>query len=177
MNGENILITGRPGVGKTTLIRKLAESLQNYDVRGFYTREIRVAGTRRGFELVDLSGDRFTLAHVDIGGRYRVGKYGVDIKAFDDYLRARDFGRGLGRLIIIDEIGKMECFSALFVQMITDILNSDRIVIATIAASGGGIIQQIKSRRDVRLIEIDPSNRDSAAARIARMIVRKDVGQ
>ncbi len=177
MNTKNILITGRPGVGKTTLIRNLAERFRDYGPQGFYTREIRIAGVRQGFELVDLRGGRFTLAHVDFGGRYRVGKYGADIPSFNDYLRAHDFARGTDRLIIIDEIGKMECFSAIFVQMVAAIFDSDNTVVATIAAKGGGIIQQIKSRRDIRLVEIDPSNRDATAARVARMIARDGAGQ
>lgn len=170
MYGKNILVTGLPGVGKTILIQKLAERLRDRRPLGFYTREIRVAGVRKGFELVDLTGGRFTLAHVDLGGPYRVGKYGVDIDSFDEYLSRCNFAEGAGRLIIIDEIGKMECLSASFVRTVADILDSDNIIIATIAARGGGIIQQIKRRENIRLFEIDVSNRNTLADRIAGMI-------
>lgn len=176
MRRKNILITGRPGVGKTTLIRKLADKLRGRAPQGFYTREIRRAGVRVGFELVDLSGERLTLAHVDFGGRNRVGKYGVDVGSFDEYLRAHDFAGGAGKLIIIDEIGKMECFSGIFVRMIGRILDSDKFVIATVAARGAGTIQAAKDRQDAHLIRIDFSNRDSLAGRIVHLIAREEAG-
>ncbi len=171
MSGKNILITGRPGIGKTTLIRKIVEYLHHLNPRGFYTREMRRAGARQGFELVDLAGGRFALAHVDFGGRLRVGKYGVDVESFEAYLRVNDFAGGEGQVIIIDEIGKMECFSSMFVRMVGRALDSDKILIATIAEKGGGMIQRIKDRQDIGLIAVDSSNRDSLPERIARMII------
>jgi nucleoside-triphosphatase len=167
---RNILITGHPGVGKTTVIRETARLLSKFHPRGFYTKEIRVSGVRRGFQLIDLEEGRFTLAHVDFAGGHRVGKYGVDIKSFEDYLRSQDFGQTAGQLVIIDEIGKMECFSELFVRTVVKVLDSDKAVIATISEKGGGIIQMIKARRDVHLIEVGVRNRDSMAERIAEMI-------
>ena len=171
----NILITGRPGVGKTTVINKLAERLQEYHPQGFYTREIREAGVRKGFTLIDLAGSQFVLAHVDYPRRWRVGKYGVDIASFDRYLRARDFRGSDSQLIIVDEIGKMECFSDVFVQMITGLLDSEKSIIATIAEKGGRSIQNIKSRRDIHLIDLTIDNRDSAAAAIADSITRRRI--
>lgn len=120
--------------------------------------------------MIDLEEGRFTLAHVDFAGRHRVGRYGVDIDSFDNYLGSRNFAETAGRLIIIDEIGKMECFSELFVRMVTRILDSDKAMIATISEKGGGIIQMIKARQDVRLVEVGVRNRDSTAERIAQMI-------
>jgi nucleoside-triphosphatase len=167
---KNILITGRPGIGKTTLIQKLAGRLRDRRPRGFYTEEIRQAGVRKGFRLVDLEDGRLILAHVDFASRQRVGKYGVDVQSFDDYLRIRDFAGSAGRLVIIDEIGKMECFSELFVRMIVDILDSDKTIIATIAEKGGGVIQQVRNRDDVHLIKIDTGNRDSMVDLIVHML-------
>ena len=47
-----LLITGAPGIGKTSVIRRAAEGLKHKGLRGFYTEEIREDGERRGFRLV-----------------------------------------------------------------------------------------------------------------------------
>jgi nucleoside-triphosphatase len=72
---RNLLITGLPGVGKTTLIKKLYEALKDFHPVGFYTEEMRGGGERKGFELVNLEGKREVLSHVDIESPYRVGRY------------------------------------------------------------------------------------------------------
>ena len=41
---KNLLITGLPGVGKTTLVKKLSEALKSLYPVGFYTEEIRERG-------------------------------------------------------------------------------------------------------------------------------------
>ncbi len=63
-------------------------------------------------------------------------------------------------LIIIDEIGKMECFSDKFKKLIRKILNSDKLLIASISLKGGGLIAEIKKRDDIKLFEITQSNRE-----------------
>jgi len=80
---KNLLITGLPGVGKTTLIKKLSEALKGFHPIGFYTEEIREEGVRGGFELIDLDGRRGLLSHRDIRSPYKVGQYRVDIKGFE----------------------------------------------------------------------------------------------
>lgn len=72
------LITGKPGVGKTTLIQKIIERMRSVNMAGFCTAGIRCLGSRLGFELQGLNGERRTLAHVEIDSRNRVGRYGVD---------------------------------------------------------------------------------------------------
>ena len=78
-----LLITGRPGIGKTTVIRRVADAISGKQICGFYTEEIRKGGERRGFRLVSLDGDERVIAHLDFAKRHRVGRYGVDIAAIN----------------------------------------------------------------------------------------------
>jgi len=167
---KNILITGLPGVGKTTLIQKLAGELNDFHPAGFYTAEIRNRGTRKGFELVSLDGRRGVLSHVDMASRHRVGKYRVDVKGFDDFLDKLPFFEPSTRLIIIDEIGKMECLSEKFKKLVKGLLDSERLVVATVALKGEGFIAEVKAREDVKLYEITQANRDSLLAEILKAL-------
>jgi nucleoside-triphosphatase len=157
---KNIFITGLPGVGKTTLIKQIVEALKDLHPVGFYTEEIREEGIRRGFELVSLDGKRGCLSHIDIKSPHRVGRYRVDVEGFEDFLRSIPFLKPSTHLIIIDEIGKMECFSDRFKEGLIESLNSGKWVIATITLKGGGFIEEVKKRHDSKLFEITPKNRD-----------------
>lgn len=157
---KNILITGTPGVGKTTLLKKILTQLRHLSMAGFYTEEIRAEGVRVGFELVDLKGHRRVLSHVRIKSPFRVGKYGVDVEGFDGFLDTVDFLNPQVDLILIDEIGKMECSSAKFASLMRKILESETRVIATIARKGTGLISEIKDRTDIHLYELKLENRD-----------------
>ncbi|MGA2466510.1 MAG: NTPase [Thermodesulfobacteriota bacterium] len=158
---KNLLITGLPGVGKTTLIKKLSEELKYLHPAGFYTEEIREAGQRKGFELISLDGKRGLLSHVEMRSPYRVGKYKVDIESFENFLNSIPFFDPSTRLIIIDEIGKMECLSDRFKNLLKKIFDSGKLVVATIALKGSGLIAEIKERDDVKLFKITKHNRDS----------------
>ncbi|KUG20685.1 putative atp-binding protein [hydrocarbon metagenome] len=159
MQKKNLLITGAPGSGKTTLIRALADPLRGLHPAGFYTAEIREEERMVGFCLVGLDGRREILAHRDIGGPYRVGRYGVDLERFEEFLAAISlFDPGTG-LIVIDEIGKMECFSAAFRHLIREALDSTVPCIATIAQKGGRDIERVKAREDVRIVTVTRKNR------------------
>ncbi len=165
---KNILITGLPGVGKTTLIKKIAESLLGHHPVGFYTEEIRQQGIRKGFELVSLDGRRGVLAHTDMKSPYTVGRYKVDVKGFEAFLEAIPFFDLSVSIIMIDEIGKMECFSEKFKELLLKCLNSERRVIATIALKGSGFIEEIKRRKDIIGFEMTLKNRDSLLTEILK---------
>lgn len=158
---RNLLLTGPPGCGKTTLIRRVIERLGDSRLAGFYTEEIRHHGRRLGFRAVGLSGSRQVLAHVDFRGRHHVGIYGVDLKGFEELVE-NEISKPEGEvdLFVVDEIGKMECFSNNFIQAATRLLESPVPVLAAIAAKGGGFIGQVKARHDVEILTVSLQNRD-----------------
>jgi nucleoside-triphosphatase len=171
---KNLLITGLPGVGKTTFTKKLLEAARHLHPVGFYTAEIREEGMRKGFELVSLDGKRGVLSHVGIKSRYRVGRYKVDVSGFEDFLDGIPFFDTSSAVIMIDEIGKMECLSDKFERILREVLNSEKWVIATIALKGSGLIPEVKKRKDVKLFEITQNNRDVLFSEILNEIKPKN---
>lgn len=158
---RHILLTGPAGCGKTTVIQKLVERLGELRLAGFYTREIRLQGRRMGFEVVGLRGETAPLAHVESRSPARVGKYGVELNAFEKLLRA-ELNRSPEEvdLFVIDEIGKMECLSRPFVEAVRGILDGPVPLLATVALKGGGFIREVKARSGVELRTVTHRNRD-----------------
>jgi nucleoside-triphosphatase len=157
---KNILLTGSPGTGRTTLIRKLSEIFKEFNPAGFYTSEIVEDGVKAGVLVASLFGDSRVLAHFNLKSKYAVGKYRIDIKGFENLLDAvfsKDKKTGL---YFIDGIDRIECESKKFCRMLVELLNSGKPLVATVAEKGTGILSEIKKREDVKLIEITPANRD-----------------
>ena len=167
---KNILITGRPGVGKTTMIRKISEQLKELQPVGFYTEEIREHGIRKGFELVSFSGNKGVLSHVNIRSPYHVGKYRVNLKGFELFLDSLTLRYDSATFLIIDEIGKMECLSPLFRKLIREILKSEKLFIATISLKGNGFIEEIKRRDDIELVLLTEDNRNFIRSDILKKV-------
>ena len=167
-----LLLTGRPGVGKTTVIRTVAGALPGARLAGFFTEELRVHGERRGFALVTFDGRRSTLAHVERADPPRVGKYGVDVDTLETVARSALAIRARIAVYLIDEIGKMECLSPAFVEAIRALLDAGVPLVATVGQRGGGFIAEVKHRRDVTLWEVTRANRATMPARVAAWIER-----
>lgn len=165
------MITGRPGVGKTTLIKEIAEELGNR-TGGFYTEEIRKSGERIGFRINTLDGKRGILSGIDIDSPYRVGKYKVNLPEFERIaLPAIEDGLSSSKVIVIDEIGPMELFSQRFKEVLLEALDSPNQVIATIKLRGSKFIDKIKSRRDVAIFNLRLKNRSDVLKEIRRMLL------
>lgn len=167
---RNVLVTGLPGCGKTTLIKTLARDLSRFRPAGFYTEEIRRQGQRTGFRLVGLNGSTGLLAHVDLGGRPRVARYGVEVGQLETFLEDQRLDRLETHLVLIDEIGKMECLSPRFVDLVRHLLDSPKIILATVALKGSGLIAEVKLRSDVLLVQATPENRDTLARNLAERV-------
>ena len=164
------LLTGRPGTGKTTIIRQaIAES--RVRAGGFYTEEIRNGGGRQGFRITTLDGKQAILAHVDITSRHRVGKYGVDIDNLDKVgVAALHQAIKESGLIVIDEIGKMELFSPHFRETVLQAVNSGRKVLGTIMLSLHPFADEIKRHPAVKTVEVSSANRSQVLKEVTRWL-------
>ncbi|UCD57140.1 MAG: NTPase [Candidatus Hydrogenedentota bacterium] len=161
-----ILLTGVPGVGKTTIVREVARLL-GQSAGGFYTEELRQGGERVGFNIVTLDGRRAVLSHKEHKSRHRVGKYGVDTEAIESVAAsAIENAIARDRTIIIDEIGKMELFSRKFRESVMRAFDSPSPVLAVIMLRPNPFADSIKRRPGVRTFEAKQSNRDSLPSQI-----------
>jgi nucleoside-triphosphatase len=169
-SGRALLLTGSPGAGKTTVIRRVARKLEGRRLRGFIAEELREAGERVGFSIQTLDGRSADLAHVRIGSPHRVSRYGVDVAALDEIAKDALALEPPADVYLVDEIGKMECMSDRFVAGIERILGSGRLLVATVAMRGGGLIESVKARDDAVVWKVTRSNRETLPDEIVRWI-------
>jgi nucleoside-triphosphatase len=156
---KNILITGKPGCGKSTLVQKLRDEFRDRIISGIITPEIRKGSQRYGFKIMDLSSKKEEImASVDIQSKKRVSKYYVDVQAVNRILNKFLEGYEKADIFIVDEIGKMELYSEKFKEIIIKILDSNKPVIATIALSRDPFLDKIKRREDSRVFHLEKDN-------------------
>jgi nucleoside-triphosphatase len=157
-----ILLEGRPGAGKSTVARRLADRLSQdgIPVSGFITEEIRESGRRLGFYIERFGGERGVLAHVDLPGPPRVGRYGVDLAAFERVAIPALEQTGEHEVTIIDELGKMELASEGFREAVAALLDRPVPVVATVQSAPHLFTDALKRRRDVETMRVTSANRD-----------------
>jgi nucleoside-triphosphatase len=166
-----LLVEARPGAGKTTAFRRLAALLREREVpaSGFTTEELREEGRRLGFAIESLDGRRATLAHVELPGPPRVGRYGVDLEAFERVaLPALD--RGRGGVVLIDELGKMELASERFRSAVEELLERRVAIAATIQVARHPFTDRLKRRPDFELLRLAANNRDALPGQLAERL-------
>ncbi|MBN2018392.1 MAG: NTPase [Candidatus Cloacimonetes bacterium] len=158
---KNILITGYPGVGKTTFINKITKQL-SCKIAGFYTHEMMEQGRRTGFYITDFEGNQMVMASEKSDSPYRVNKYGLNIDAFEKIgIPALEQALTNADLIVIDEIGRMEMFSQTFCDKLRQVFDSDKPLLATIKRIDCELTKELKAREDVQIFEVTQFNRDT----------------
>jgi nucleoside-triphosphatase len=172
MKAKNILITGRPRVGKSTFIKSCAQLLHS-KAGGFFTEEILGEGIRgrRGFRIVTLSGQTAILAEVNAQSSYHVGRYGIFLEVLDEIAVPTIYdsiASPAKSWILIDEIGKMEEGSDKFKQALLAALNSPKRVLATIRWNDSPFTEMIKERPDVEIVKMTVPNRESLTEKLHR---------
>ena len=161
-----LLLTGKPGTGKTALIKE-ALAMTKVKGGGFYTEEIRTGGIRQGFRIVTLDGQEATLAHVGISSPYQVSKYKVDKGALDR-VGISSLRRALKEtdLIVVDEIGKMELLSPQFREAVAQAINSGKKVLGTIMLNPHPFADEIKRYPEVETLLVTKDNRTEVMGKV-----------
>ena len=165
---KRIVITGRPGVGKTTLIEKAVAKL-SIPVGGMITKEIRKCDHRVGFSVIDIAtGKEGILAHIHQTSGPKVGRYRVNLRDLEQIgIAAIDQARMRGRLVIIDEIGPMEITSSKFIPAVERVIEGDSaFIISTHAKLDHPLIHHL--RQAFTLYRVKLGNRDQLVERIVQ---------
>jgi len=158
---KNVLITGAPGIGKTSLISRLHHDLAPLYIRGFYKEAIYEYQILKGYRLATFDFKDLILAHIHIVGPDRIGELGLNLDGFNALLSQQLSPDPKVELFLIDEISMMECKSLQFRDMILNIINSNIPLIATIASHDVLDILNIKEREDISILNMNHKNRDS----------------
>lgn len=165
---KNILLTGKPGIGKTTLIKKVVNGInKKLKISGFYTEEIREDNERVGFRIITIDGKEGILSHINIRSNLGVGKYFVNLKDIDE-IAVKSISEN-SDLIVIDEIGKMELLSEKFRNAVLVALDT-RKVFGTIRFTEDEFIDRIKNRADTEILDVNLGNRELLAPELIRRI-------
>jgi nucleoside-triphosphatase len=170
-----ILITGPPGIGKTSILRRTVTELKNrkHDVGGMVCREVREAGVRVGFEIIDLAtGARGWLAHVNQPTGPKIGKYRVNVTDLEvigvgavlDAIQKAD-------ILAVDEIGPMELSSAAFNDALVKAVESSKPMLGTIHYGlSNPLVNSIKTRDETEILKVTYENREDLHLMIANRI-------
>ena len=176
MMRKNILLTGRPGIGKTTAVKKIVEMLREKGIRvgGMITREKREKNVRIGFIIEDIdTGTKGYLALKNLGKSPRIGKYSVLLENLEKIgVTAIKKAIQQADVIIVDEIGPMEMLSNIFKKTIMEVLDTPKPVVATIhyKAPFYAFTKKILKRSDIELFTLNFDNRNKIP-----LIVRNNV--
>jgi nucleoside-triphosphatase len=160
-----LLLTGNPGVGKTTVLLKAVEAFRarGYSVGGMISREVRSGGERVGFEVLDLSiNRRGWLAHVNQPDGPRIGKYGVNLNDLDGVGAEAVMKAVEGcDVICVDEVGPMELVSEKFKDAVRRAVECGKLVVGVVhQRARDRLIDEVKARKDVEIIVVTAYNRN-----------------
>lgn len=165
-----VLIFGRPGVGKTTLVRRVSECFPGF-FRGFYTEEVRERNVRTGFYIVTLSGERGILAMREASSFWRVGKYAVFVEEFEKVaLPELEEARKLHAPCLVDELGKMEFLSQRFVEILRALWEETPFLLATACFPEIPQVREFLRERKIHRFLLTPQNREALLNQVIQLV-------
>lgn len=162
-----VAITGKSGVGKTSLCEKLFEKLRHkMSITGFVTKEVREKGMRTGFKLINLvTGQQAWLAKVG-EGHVKIGKYAVLVEEFERFLLDINWD---GELVVVDELGPMEFKSKIFSKIISDLLAKENLLFVIHQTFHDFLIERI--RKEFTVYTLTEQNRSLLLDEISKVFL------
>jgi len=161
---KNIFITGRPGIGKTTVVEQIMAIIngKGFSIGGMISSELRAKGVRVGFEITNiLTGEKGILAHINQREGPQVSKYRVNLRDLVEVgVSAIEEAIDKADLVVIDEVGPMELYSNEFKGAVKKAIESSKPLLGTIHYKAADtLIDFIKSRNDTKIFEVTFENR------------------
>ncbi len=171
-----IVLTGEPGIGKTTLIKKLAKVLWDR-VIGFWTEEVRDPKTKKriGFKIVSTEDKSLLFASKTFASKHLVGSYGVNVQRFESVaLPILEKALEENKIVLVDEVGKMELFSKPFRELIRKLVYDPRkdMVITLPIRDVHPLVAEIRRFKGAVLLEVKKENRDGLLEDILNLLDR-----
>ncbi|MDN5357028.1 MAG: nucleoside-triphosphatase [Candidatus Methanomethylophilaceae archaeon] len=172
-------ITGLPGSGKTYVLLKVIEMLNDSDLHigGMINEPIEDGRHKTGCSVRNImTGETEVFASTEIESRIMVGKLGVDIEALEK-VGVNAIRRACEDcdIIVIDEVGKLEVECPAFIDAVKDALDVGKPMIITLhKKSRNPLLQDIRRRDDVRILEVTPTNRNLLPYKIMHLMSGED---
>ena len=163
---SNIILTGPPGVGKTTIVKYLIKDLSPLIIRGFYKEPITEYDVCKGYRVVTPDYQEQVIAHIYLEGPDRIGEFGVNVSGFENLVLPQLSLKQAVELFIVDEIGRMECLSTAFCKQVFKIIESQIPLIAVMSGSYIQEVERLRNRDDTVFLKVTKSNRESMWKRI-----------
>lgn len=167
-----IAVTGNPGVGKTTLVKRVIEAVP-LRAGGMITEEIRKCGRRVGFLIRDLgTGQEGILAHLHSQGCPRFGRYRLNLKDLE-LVGAAAICRAIREadLVVVDEVGPMELQSEEFVSAVAQALAGAKNLLVTVhRASSHPLAYRVRHEAD-HYLRLTKQNRDAQTQEVIQLFI------
>ncbi|MGG2092151.1 nucleoside-triphosphatase [Bacillus sp. S13(2024)] len=163
--GNHFFLTGKPRVGKTTVLKKIISEIGVENFSGFYTEEIVENFNRTGFKIVSLNGEELVIADVNSKSDIRVGRYGVNVSEFER-IAIQSIQNNAEKIIVIDEIGPMQIASQTFLSIINQFMQGSQTVLGTIYYDSHPKIDEIKANSKMKIYELTRGNYNDVLSKV-----------